>query len=42
MSRLTNLAQLPTLGILNLTGQYGLIWTLHGWVFEVQRIEVLD
>src|SRR3974377_489106 len=36
--RFTNTAILVLIMLLTLTGVYGLIWTLNGWVFDVHRV----
>jgi len=36
--RFTNSAILALIGLLTLTGLYGIVFTLHGWVFEIHRV----
>jgi hypothetical protein len=36
--RFTNTAILILIAILTLTGVFGLVWPLHGWVFEAHRV----
>jgi membrane protein required for beta-lactamase induction len=35
--RFTNTAILIAIGVLTLSGVYGIFWTLNGWLFEVHR-----
>jgi DMSO/TMAO reductase YedYZ molybdopterin-dependent catalytic subunit len=35
--RFTNTLILASVGLLTLTGVYGLFWSLHGWVFDLHR-----